>query len=93
MVAVGFAFVLQGGGSLTKTRSYMRPSVAFFGDPGQPTREEATSGLVPDPSDPLRPDPYADESKWSAWKVTVFVIAFCAAFWFGIGYLAMRLMG
>lgn len=39
------------------------------------------------------PDPFADEPKWAAWKVTVAVVIFCGAFWTGIGYLAMRLMG
>lgn len=39
------------------------------------------------------PDPFADEQKWPAWKVTVAVVIFCAAFWGGVGYLAMRLMG
>ncbi|MDP3738007.1 MAG: hypothetical protein Q8R02_11490 [Hyphomonadaceae bacterium] len=41
-----------------------------------------------DPSDPL-----ADETRYAAWKVTLFVIVFCAAFWGGIAYLAMRLFG
>jgi hypothetical protein len=39
------------------------------------------------------PDPFADEPKWAAWKVTLAVVVFCGAFWTGIGYLAMRLMG
>lgn len=38
-------------------------------------------------------DPYADEPKWAAWKVTIAVVLFCGAFWAGIGYLAMRLFG
>ncbi|HVY88065.1 MAG TPA: hypothetical protein VG942_04305 [Hyphomonadaceae bacterium] len=78
---------------MTKTRSILEASLAFFGDPGQPVREEASTGVRFDPGDPLTPDPYADEPKWPAWKVTVFVIVFCAAFWAGIAYLAMRLMG
>ena len=44
--------------------------------------------LRADPSDPL-----ADEPRYAAWKVTLFVIVFCAAFWTGLGYLAMRLFG
>lgn len=44
----------------------------------------------------LSPDihdlPYEDE-KWPAWKVTVFVVAFCGAFWTGIAYLLARLLG
>jgi hypothetical protein len=39
------------------------------------------------------PDPFADEQKWPAWKVTVAVVVFCGAFWTGVGYLAMRLLG
>jgi hypothetical protein len=39
------------------------------------------------------PDPYADEPRWPAWKVTVAVVVFCGAFWTGIGYLATRLLG
>ena len=38
-------------------------------------------------------DPLAREPKWAAWKVTVVVVVFCAAFWSGIGYIAMRLLG
>lgn len=33
------------------------------------------------------------DTNWPAWKVTVVVIVFCAAFWSGIGYIAMRLFG
>ena len=39
------------------------------------------------------PDPYADEPKWAAWKVTLGVVLFCAAFWAGVYYLATRLLG
>ena len=39
------------------------------------------------------PDPYIDEPKWAAWKVTLAVVVFCSAFWAGISYLAMRLLG
>ena len=39
------------------------------------------------------PDPYADEPKWPAWKVTIAVIVFCSAFWAGVGYLFSRLFG
>ncbi len=38
-------------------------------------------------------DIFNEEPKWPAWKVTVAVVVFCAAFWSGIGYLAMRLLG
>ncbi len=38
-------------------------------------------------------DPYSDEPKYPAWKVSLFVIVFCGAFWAGISYLAMRLFG
>lgn len=39
------------------------------------------------------PDPLKDEPKYAAWKVTLFVILFCGAFWAGLSYLAMRLFG
>lgn len=42
-------------------------------------------------SDPT--DPMADEPRYAAWKVTLFVILFCGAFWTGIAYIAMRLFG
>ena len=71
----------------------MQAPSAKFGEPVPPARGDVRFGLRMDPSDPLSPDPYADEPKWPAWKVTVFVIVFCGAFWGGIGYLAMRLMG
>lgn len=38
-------------------------------------------------------DPYADDPKWPAWKVTLAVVFFCAAFWSGISYLATRIFG
>ena len=34
-----------------------------------------------------------DEPRWPAWKVTVAVVIFCGAFWMGVGYVAMRLLG
>ncbi len=43
--------------------------------------------------DPGGPDPYADEPKWPAWKVTIAVVIFCGAFWSGVGFLATRLLG
>lgn len=39
------------------------------------------------------PDPFEGEPKYAAWKVTLFVILFCGAFWAGLSYLAMRLFG
>ena len=39
------------------------------------------------------PDPLEGEPKYAAWKVTLFVILFCGAFWAGLSYLAMRLFG
>lgn len=41
----------------------------------------------------IAPDPYADEPKWAAWKITLAVIVFCGAFWAGVSYIAMRLIG
>jgi hypothetical protein len=39
------------------------------------------------------PDPFVDEPKWPAWKVTIGVIVFCTAFWAGIAYIFSRLFG
>jgi hypothetical protein len=39
-----------------------------------------------------RSDPYADQTKWPAWKVTIALVVFCGAFWAGIGYLIYRLV-
>ncbi len=39
------------------------------------------------------PDPFVDEPKWPAWKVTIGVVVFCTAFWAGIAYIASRLFG
>lgn len=63
-------------------------------------RISETDGLFL-PRDPVRgdfvefgyPDPYSDEAKWPAWKVTVAIVVFCGAFWASIGYLATRLLG
>ncbi len=32
------------------------------------------------------------DEKWPAWKVTVFVLAFCGSFWTGVVYLLARLL-
>lgn len=55
-----------------------------------------SGGSAADPSNDAGsnlPDPYAGEPKWAAWKVTLFVILFCGAFWAGIAWLVMRLFG
>lgn len=57
---------------------------------------ETDDGRVRDPLHidfDVESDPYADQPKWAAWKVTLAVIVFCGAFWAGIGYVAMRLFG
>ena len=46
----------------------------------------------PNPSAEIHDLPYEGE-KWPAWKVTVFVVAFCGAFWTGVAYLLTRLLG
>lgn len=33
------------------------------------------------------------DAKWPAWKVTVVVIVFCAAFWGAVAYAAARVFG
>ena len=61
--------------------------------PAKHVDEAYDLGLAIHEIDAGGPDPFADEPKWPAWKVTVAVVVFCGAFWTGIGYLAMRLMG
>ena len=34
-----------------------------------------------------------DIGKWPAWKVSLFVIGFCGAFWAGVIYLCLDLFG
>ena len=63
--------------------SSIREDDAFAGPASKPGND-ASSDL---------PDPYAGEPKWAAWKVTLFVILFCGAFWAGIAWLVMRLFG
>jgi hypothetical protein len=58
--------------------------------------DEAAGSLAGKPEDtdgPNLPDPYAGEPRWAAWKVTLFVLLFCGAFWAGIAWLVMRLFG
>ena len=42
---------------------------------------------------PIDSDDLTNEPKWARWKVTIVVVVFCAAFWSGVGYIAMRLLG
>ena len=37
-------------------------------------------------------DPHLDGDKWPAWKVTMFVVGFCGAFWTGLAYLLVSLL-
>lgn len=39
------------------------------------------------------PDPYQDEARWPAWKVSVFVIVFSGLCWGAIAFVASRLFG
>lgn len=55
---------------------------AGYADARRPVADEATLH-----------DAFPDEPKWPAWKVTIAVVIFCGAFWAGIGYLAVRLLG
>jgi hypothetical protein len=55
-------------------------------DVGRATPERPVQG-----SGSSLPDPFAGEPKWAAWKVTLFVILFCGAFWAGVAWLVLRL--
>jgi hypothetical protein len=85
---MSYAYALAPGGVLAKIRAAIHATVAGIDDltanPGKdaPVRVE-------DQAPP--PDPYADQTKWPAWKVTLAVIIFCGAFWTGIGYLVLRI--
>jgi hypothetical protein len=78
------------GGVLASTRFPSHAMISRIdeldGDPDRASGSRTVFGGEP-------PDPYADEPKYSAWKVTLFVILFCGAFWAGLSYLAMRLFG
>lgn len=39
------------------------------------------------------PPEFPSDAKWPAWKVSVFVIVFCGAFWTAAIYLGVRLFG
>jgi hypothetical protein len=82
---MGRAQAFPPGGNLDR-RQYSFAGVAQMDDPRDPVEHGVRAGG--DPPDPLR-----DEPKYAAWKVTLFVILFCGAFWAGLSYLAMRLFG
>ena len=85
------------GGFLSEHGRTLRPSPASMADirPASDGRAPNVDrdGPVTSRSGMNPPDPYADEPKWPAWKVTVFVIVFCGAFWAGVLYLLSRLFG
>jgi len=88
---MGYASVFPSGGILADIRRAMHSTVVSIDhltpSAGRNTRAGSDDGA----SDPS--DPYANETKWPAWKVTVAIVAFCGAFWTGIGYLALKLFG
>lgn len=65
-----------------------RTAIPRVDEAGASGHRKVRGGLRMDPTDPT-----ADEPHYPAWKVTLFVIVFCGAFWGGIAYLAMRLFG
>jgi len=56
---------------------------------GEGDKPFAASVRVNDLDDPS----LAYEPRWGRWKVTVFVVLFCAAFWSGVAYIATHLLG
>ena len=80
------ASAIPPGGSLRPTRKGWNSSANRVSDL---ERTRVGDQYEVDPT----PDPYADEPKWAAWKVTLALVIFCGAFWAGISYLAMRLLG
>ena len=57
--------------------------------------DDTVKRIASDTSGPYgeAPDPYQDESRWPAWKVSVFVIVFTGICGSAIGYIATRLFG
>jgi len=88
---MGYASAIQSGGILAEIRRAMQASTAGIDSlaplPDADVRTRSDDGS----SNP--PDPYAGEAKWPAWKVTIAVVVFCGAFWTGVGYLVLRLLG
>lgn len=68
-------------------------SPAAWTPPAHRAGEADDRGMAALEIDAGGPDPFADDPRWPAWKVTVAVVVFCGAFWTGVGYLAMRLLG
>jgi hypothetical protein len=88
---MGYASVFPSGGVLADIRRAMHSTVVSIDHLTTSTGRDARTGSDDGASDPS--DPYAGDTKWPAWKVTVAIVAFCAAFWTGIGYLAFKLLG
>jgi hypothetical protein len=81
--------VFPPGGVLANNRYSAQATISRIDElGGEPDGEPGQHTLGGEP-----PDPYANEPKYAAWKVTLFVILFCGAFWAGLSYLAMRLFG
>jgi hypothetical protein len=74
--------------AITKQPSIWRTSAT-----GADVEASFPAGLRRTADDVGYDDALAREPKWAAWKVTVVVVVFCAAFWSGVGYIAMRLLG
>jgi hypothetical protein len=79
------------GVDLADTKATQTAAMSGFADAAdmRVMRRAPAHGMLPPSHDPLTDD----EPKWPAWKVTVFVLAFCGAFWGGIIWLALRLLG
>jgi hypothetical protein len=87
---VSYAIYMPAGGGFLDFRSLS----SLTDDTRTPKQEGTGAGREGDPKPRLPsnlPDPYPDEPKYPAWKVTVAVIVFCTAFWLGVGYLISRL--
>ena len=87
---MGHASVFPSGGILADIRRSLHTSVVSIDRLTTSTDGNVQTGNE-GASDP--PDPYAGETKWPAWKVTVAVIVFCTAFWLGVSYLVVKLFG
>lgn len=87
---MSYAHAIAPGGILSDIRAAIHATVAGIDDL---TANPGKDVLAQVEDQPPLPDPYADQTKWPAWKVTVAVVAFCGAFWAGVGYLVLKLFG
>jgi hypothetical protein len=86
-MSYGYAF--PSGGFLADIRAVLQASANGVEDLDAPVGKDARARAE---SEPAPPDPFAGQTKWAAWKVTLAVIVFCGAFWTGVAYFVSQLL-